>query len=70
MPSFAGAWLNTAWFLDLTLALNSSDTTFPWIRMEDLSKVSNLFIYIFGQIVAFQKCYISLDALPYHDANK
>eukprot|EP00088_Acartia_fossae_P004818 TRINITY_DN12084_c0_g1_i1.p1 TRINITY_DN12084_c0_g1~~TRINITY_DN12084_c0_g1_i1.p1 ORF type:complete len:493 (-),score=78.87 TRINITY_DN12084_c0_g1_i1:149-1627(-) len=34
----SGAWLNSAWFLDLTLALNSSDTTNPWIRMEDLSK--------------------------------
>ncbi|XP_023330247.1 uncharacterized protein LOC111702710 [Eurytemora carolleeae] len=34
----SGAWLNTVWFLDLTIALNQSGTANPWIRLNDLSK--------------------------------
>ena len=38
----SGAWLNTVWFLDLTIALNQSATANPWIRLNDLSKVKTL----------------------------
>jgi len=34
----SGAWLNTAWFLDLGVALDASDPTDPWIRINDIAE--------------------------------